>query len=181
MGHSLAHLTLATFAAFVSAAEPPSVPVQPEYLIKAKFIGTLAEYVSWPPNSSIENPARPLVLGVVGESPFGSYLDSLYFNKKIKGKEVRILYSLALKDLASCDILFICESETSLLPQILKNVSGRPILTISDSPDFVRRGVMINLVYENERVRFEVNRLALKGSSMDLSSHVLKLAKLILD
>lgn len=59
----------------------------------------------------------------------------------------------------------------------LAAVQGLPVLTISDTPQFVERGGMIGLVIEGERVRFEANLEPAQRGNLRLSSQLLKLAR----
>lgn len=152
-------------------------PVQPEYLVKAKVLRILAEYVVWPASKA----EGPIVLGVLGESSFGSHLDAQFAGRKLRGREIRIAYAVPFRDLARCDILFICRSESGALPTILMELAGKPVFTLADNPEAARKGVMTNLTFEGGRVRFEVNRRALKAVGLDLSSFALQQAVTILD
>src|ERR1700758_4217756 len=60
-------------------AEPPT----PEYQVKAVFLFNLAQFVDWP-SKAFADPAAPLIIGVLGEDPFGSYLD-----ETLRGETVR--------------------------------------------------------------------------------------------
>jgi hypothetical protein len=50
------------------------------------------------------------------------------------------------------------------------------ILTVSDAPDFVAQGGMIQFVIEGNRVRFQINLTAAQQAKLSLSSELLKLA-----
>src|SRR5262249_42923351 len=53
-----------------------------EYEIKAAFLYNFAKFVEWPAETFADANA-PLILGIVGEDPFGSRLDQM-----VKGKTV---------------------------------------------------------------------------------------------
>lgn len=148
-----------------------------EYQLKARYLSILPDYVTWPEGQG--RGKRPLVIGVIGDSLFEDYLNDLFAPGKPHSRSGRVVYLQNRQALETCDVLFICESESEWLYEILKRVKGRSILTIGDSPDFARRGVMINLVMERDRITLEVNLLAVRNSNLEISSHVLKNAKLI--
>jgi hypothetical protein len=62
----------------VAAAVGPGVLAQTaparEYQVKAVFLFNFAQFVHWPPQAFPEAQA-PLVIGVLGDDPFGSSLD----------------------------------------------------------------------------------------------------------
>ncbi len=58
-------------------------------------------------------------------------------------------------------------------------LKGLPILTIGDSPNFARRGGIINFILVDDKVRFEINVEAAKQANINISSRLLSLAKII--
>jgi len=56
-----------------------------EYLIKAGFIYNFANLVQWPSNSFAQ-PTSPIVIGILGEDPFGTILDRVLEGKKVNGR-----------------------------------------------------------------------------------------------
>ena len=161
--------------AATSLAAGPASRDQPEYQIKASFVMILAEYVSWPWTAG----GRSLVLGILGAAADAPLRDSSLFARGVKGRPLELRYFDNPKDCEGCDIVFICESEASRLPELLTRLRSRPILTIGDSPGLAQRGVMINLFREGPRVQFEINLAALRASGLDIRSNVLKLAKMV--
>ena len=55
---------------------------------------------------------------------------------------------------ATCRELFISSSETKQLTEILSNLGKLGVLTVSDMPEFVQQGGMVQFVMAEERVRF---------------------------
>jgi hypothetical protein len=76
-------------------------------------------------------------------------------------------------------MVFIGASEKSRLGEILGALNERSVLTVSDLDDFAERGGMIQLVLDEDRVRFEVNLTAATRASLALSSELLKVARAI--
>jgi len=148
-----------------------------EYQVKARYLSVLPEYIQWPSGSVKEG--RQLVIGVLGESPFDKYLDDIFTPGKPQSRKGRVLYLQSRQGIESCDVVFIPESESDRLYEVLRRIKGRPILTIGDSPDFARRGVMVNLVLDRDRISLEINLTSLRNSGLEVSAHILKNAKII--
>jgi len=79
----------------------------------------------------------------------------------------------------SCHVLFISQPDTETLKQALERVRGLPVLTVSESSDFLRLGGMINFVVEQDRVRFEINLEAAEQHHLKLSSKLLAVARVV--
>jgi hypothetical protein len=151
-----------------------------EYLIKAGFIYNFAKLVEWP-TTAFAQPDSPIVIGILGDDPFGATLDRIVADKKINGRSFavkRLKWSKDLKDLKDCNILFVSLSEKEHIDSVVDTVKWMPILTIGDAPGFARRGGIINFMLEDNKVRFEVNVEAAKHAVLNISSRLLALAKI---
>ncbi len=149
-----------------------------EYLIKAGFIYNFAKLVGWP-GGAFAQPDSPIVIGILGTDPFGGIIDRILADKKVDARRFvikRLKWGMEFKD---CDILFVGASETVHLEEVIHAVKGLPILTIGETPGFAKRGCIINLIVEDNKVRFEVNLDAAKQADLNVSSRLLALAKII--
>jgi hypothetical protein len=152
-----------------------------EYLIKAGFIYNFAKLVEWP-SAAFPQPDSPIVIGILGDDPFGATLDRIVTDKKINGRGFavkRLKWGKDLKDLKDCNILFISSSEKEHLDSVVDAMKWLPILTIGDAPGFARRGGIINFTLEDNKVRFEVNVEAAKHADLTISSRLLTLARIV--
>ncbi len=149
-----------------------------EYLIKAGYIYNFAKLVEWPA-SSFAQPDSPIVIGIVGNDPFGPIIDKVLEGKKVNGHPFLIKRLKAIADVKECHILFIGSSLGPHVAETIRMTRGTPVLTISEIPGFADRGGIINLTLEQNKVRFEVNVDAAKEADLNISSRLLVLAKVI--
>ena len=179
---SLIAITCLLFAmALRSRAEGVDSSDSSEYLIKAGFIYNFAKLVEWP-TSSFAQPDSPIVIGILGEDPFGATLDRIVADKKINGRGFavkRLKWSKDFKDLKDCNILFVSASEKEHIDSVVDAMKWLPILTIGDAPGFARRGGIMNFTLEDNKVRFEVNVEAAKHADLTISSRLLTLARIV--
>ena len=78
-------------------------------------------------------------------------------------------------------MLFIASSERHRLQTLLPEAHRRGILTISDMRDFARLGGMISLLVVDNRIIFDLNLSTANKASISFSSHLLKLARDIIN
>ena len=149
-----------------------------EYLIKAGFIYNFANLVQWPSNSFAQ-PTSPIVIGILGEDPFGTILDRVLEGKKVNGRAFLVKRLKSVLDLKECHIVFVSSSEMTHLVEAIHSVKGMPILTIGEIPGFAKRGGIINLILEDNKVHFEVNVEAAKEADLNISSRLLALARIV--
>jgi hypothetical protein len=148
-----------------------------EYLIKAGFVYNFAKLVVWPANAFAQ-PDSPIVIGILGADPFGTTIDHVVGDKKVEGRGFVVKRLKWGADFKNCSILFVSSSETAHLEEVIHMVKGLPILTIGETPGFAKRGGIINLTLEDNKVRFEVNVEAAKQANLNISSRLLALAKI---
>jgi hypothetical protein len=181
VGFLIAIICLLSAMALGSHAEGLDSSDSSEYLIKAGFIYNFAKLVEWP-TASFAQPDSPIVIGILGEDPFGATLDRIVADKKINGRGLavkRLKWSRDFKDLKDCNILFVSTSEKEHIESVIDAMKGLPILTIGDAPGFAKRGGVMNFVLEDNKVRFEVNVEAAKHADLTISSRLLTLAKIV--
>jgi|SRR5579862_8663311 len=147
-----------------------------EYQVKAAYLFNFLKFVEYPAES-FADPLAPMVIGVVGEDPFGSALPQVVIGKTVQGRDLVIRAYRAGEDLRAAHILFISASERKKLPMILSGLHGASVLTVADTPGFLEAGGMIQFLNENGRVRFAINADAAGQARLKLSSKLLSLAK----
>lgn len=158
----------------VRAQDQPS----PEYQLKAVFLFNFAQFVDWPA-TAFPTASTPLVVGILGDDPFGSYLDGLVVDEKIQGHPLIVRRFRRAADLEFCHVLFISASESGRLPEILAALKSRSTLTVGDSPEFNRNGGMIRFVSEAGKIRLRINVEVAKACGLTLSSKLLRPATIV--
>ena len=141
-----------------------------EYRIKAAFLVNFATFTEWP--AEVGN---TLNLCVYGPDPFGEDLDK-FQNKNIGGRSLLVTRVNSVDKLGNCQIVFITRPVIDNLLRVLDNLSGKPVLTVADSPGAMRQGVILNMGTRESKVTFEANLAAARGNGLNLSSKLLSLA-----
>lgn len=149
-----------------------------EYRIKAEYLERFTRFIEWPMDLNSADRA-PFTFCVVGENPFGTYLDDLVAEASVKDRRAKVEYPADLNGVESCQVLFISGSEEKNVAAILTRTENKPILTVGDTPGFAESGVLINLYRENSYVRFEINIEAVRRSGLRFNSRLLKLARIV--
>lgn len=158
---------------FPSHAEPQAQ----EYVVKAAYLYNFAKFVDWP-SQVFATANSPLTLCLVGENPFDGALNALA-GKSVRERRLMIRDLQHSNSADDCHMVFISASEQEKLDYALAEFAHKPVLTVSDIRGFADAGGMIGLVKMGQRVRFEVNIPALRQADLAVSSHLLKLARII--
>jgi hypothetical protein len=96
--------------------------------------------------------------------------------ESLGGKPVVIKRLPRAQDAPACHILFINSTEGRDLKDILAAIDDSSVLTVSDMPDFSKRGGMIQFVSQGDRIRFEINLDGAERSHLIFPSELLKVA-----
>jgi hypothetical protein len=145
-----------------------------EYQVKATYLYNFSQFVQWPPHSTPASNSFDIC--VLGQDPFGSALNTVLANETIAGKRAAVKRIPTPQDAVNCRVLFISSSESGRVKEILTTLGSASILTVSDLPQFVERGGMLQFLLMDDRVRFEVNLVAAERAGLSLSSELLKVA-----
>lgn len=152
-------------------AQTPSTANQ----VKAVFIYNFTQFVEWPPNS-FSNSTSPFVIGILGQDPFGSYLESVVEGENFGSHPIVVQHYNNIKEINNCHILFINTPDPSSAIKVGQN---RSILTVGDQNRFASSGGMIRFFIENNKIRLQINLKAAKAANLSLSSKLLRLADVI--
>lgn len=148
-----------------------------EYQVKAVFLFNFAQFVEWPRDAFRDGNA-PLVIGVLGQDPFGNYLDETVRGESANNRQLIVQRYRRVEDAKNCHVLFISRSESDRLDQIVAGLKYRKILTVSDGGGASGRGVIIRFVTEQNKIRLRINVEAAKAANLTISSKLLRLAAL---
>ena len=146
-----------------------------EYQIKAAFLFNFAKYVEWPPAAFAEA-ASPIVIGILGENPFGDDLARMIRDKTLNDHPLMIKEFHSPVEATNCHILFISTSEKARLAQVLEGLHGASVLTVGEMDRFTETGGMINFFAGGNKIRFQINVEAARSAGLKVSSKLLSLA-----
>jgi hypothetical protein len=155
------------------AIDPPN-----EYQVKGAFLFNFAKFISWPAEA-FAGPSSPVVIGVLGQDPFGAWLDEIVQGERVNGRDITIRRLGIRESARDCHILFISESERRRLAEILEELDGASVLTVADMSEFTSAGGVIRLTKEDFRIGLEVNLAAADRAKLRISSRLLSLARIV--
>jgi hypothetical protein len=161
---------MATLAIAASSAEASS-----EYAVKAAFLFKFGAFIDWAPDT-FESPSTPLVIGIVGDDPFGNTLDQIVANRTIAGRPVAITRDQKIDQIKGENILFISQSEKMQMNAIVAHLQGKKILTVAEFED---PNIIIHFVIEGNKVRFDINLAQANRVGIKISSKLLSVARTI--
>lgn len=155
-----------------------AIESQNELTLKVAFLYNFARFSEWPP-AAFDNDDAILVIGVLGNNPFGDMLHELE-GKTVRKQKIVVTQFNDATDAKQCHLLFISKSLEEGVSSVLDKVAGSPVLTVSDMDEFAGKGGMIQMFPDGGKIRFNVNLTSANKSSITIRSALLQLARKII-
>ena len=147
-----------------------------EALFKAAFIYNFAKFTNWPESALAEDSS--LILCTIGKLEAGFDLKRLS-GKIIKNRQVEIKSLSKNQSAKDCNMLYIAKSEKKRFKKIIKKIKGKSVLTVSDLPEFVKNGGIIQFYRKKGQTHLIINLDHAREAKLELSSRLLILAEVI--
>lgn len=149
-----------------------------EFQVKAAFLYNFVQFVEWP-SQAFDGGHSPIVIGVLGQDPFGEFLDQLVSGEVVNGRPLVVQRYRSVAEIQTCHVLFVSGSEGKWGQQIIESLNGRSVLTVCDWEGLMNQGAMVQFVTERNRVRLRINLDSVKAAGLTISSKLLRSAETI--
>ncbi|HEY4354386.1 MAG TPA: YfiR family protein [Acidobacteriaceae bacterium] len=140
--------------------------------VQAVYLYNFAKFVRWPNGKTDAS----FDICVAGPKLYLDVLGKVVADQRIDGRPIAVRAVVNPEDENGCDILFLDASLGGRGDVLLTATAGKPILTVSDSDGFLRRGGMVQFLLIENHVRFSVNLVPVEKNGIELSSELLKVA-----
>ncbi|HLX12988.1 MAG TPA: YfiR family protein [Bacteroidota bacterium] len=147
-----------------------------KYKLEAACLFNFLHFIDWPQNA-FAAPNSPFCIGVVGENPFDGILEQIVAGESIDGRTIEVRQITKVEDAKRCNIIFFPETQRDRCSAFLDALGGTTVITVSEFDQFTSLGGGINFYLENDKLRFEINVAAMQASQVQVSSKLLRLAR----
>ena len=153
-----------------------------EYSVKGLFLYNFTKFVTWP-EKSFSRAGAPLIIGVLGDDPFGETLNKTVDGKIVNGRPIQVRHfdgfdPRQAASIRKCHILFICSSENDDIGVILDAIKGSSVLTVSEYEGFPAKGGVILFFRKENRLALKINPEAAKKAGLQISSKLLQISEI---
>ena len=150
--------------------------VPPAARLKADYLRKMLSFVQWP-GGAVPAKSGAFRFCVEGDNMLGFALGQELRTTAIDDRRVEVSWVQKEQDLRDCQALFIGNSEEKRFAKILESVRGANVLTIGEADGFLNSGGVIQLSYEGNAVRFQINLAAARNAGLKMDARFLGLAK----
>jgi hypothetical protein len=163
--------------ALAPAARPARGDTALEQQVKSACIANFVQFIDWP-EFAFGKPDDPLIIGVMDAGALGDSLTAAVEGKTVKGRKLEIR-PVTPATAGKCQVLLTGNLDGPELDAALKAAGAAGVLTIGDAPRFTDAGGVIQFYLEDRKVRFEINLAAAQRAKLQVSSQLLKLARVV--
>jgi hypothetical protein len=111
---------------------------------KARWLLGFATYTEWKEEDFAAKDSA-FIFGILGSNPFAQNEIDFLRSKTIRKRKVEVRLFKAIDEVVACQVLYVSPSEKRNLGSILKQLSDRRVLTISDLKEFFLEGGLVRL------------------------------------
>ncbi len=176
-------LRLCAVVALVAAMTPSALAqadrTAAETQIKAAFLYKFSAFVEWPPKA-FARPDSPFTIGVIGADELAAELEQIVKGRTVLERAVVVRRMRRGEPVAGIQMLFIGQAEGARLGEILAIAKGQSVLTVTESEDALAHGSMINFVFVDDKVRFDVALPQAERGALKISARLLAVARKVL-
>lgn len=172
--------SLFAFGLLAGSALPSPYPIAQEHSVKASFIPRFISFIRWPaPLPGKADSDSTFLISILGDDPFHGDLMDAFRDAPPPGMEVKIKVVRSVDDLVGSKVVILPAESRQHVVAAARWAAEHGALTIGDGEGFGTRGVIINFFRQDDKVRFEINPKAAERSGLQVSSLLLKVARLV--
>jgi hypothetical protein len=148
-----------------------------EVRLKGAFLLNFARFTEWPSDALRSDSA--VTACVLGDRGVGDVLAGTVKGKSLAGHAITVNILAPDVPIPTCHLLYLSgvgEKRTSEIVSTLRDV---PVLTVSDSDAFTKRGGIIQIFVDSGKMKFRINARSAKRARLQLSSRLLALAEVV--
>ncbi|WP_197491431.1 YfiR family protein [Methylomonas methanica] len=150
-----------------------------QYTVLAALTLNFARFTQWPEQTFAES-GDSLNVCLVGDNVVQQSFESIN-GKNVGVRTIKIIYADRLRNLTQCHVLFISELAKNLLLQVFIDIKSHPVLTMGEDQEFLDSGGLVSMINKDGKIQLYVNLAAAKAARLNISSNLLRLAKIVGD
>jgi hypothetical protein len=147
--------------------------------IEASYLYKFGSYVTWP-EGTFATTDSPVTIGIVGDNLLADELATIVSSRLIDNRPVVVKRVERADQLAGLNIVFVANMDSLKVSEWIARVRSLPVLSVTNQADQPIVGSIINLVIDDNRIRFDVSLEAAERSRIKLSSSLMTVARKIL-
>lgn len=147
--------------------------------VKAAFLRNFTHYVTWPVDV-FTGEHSPWKICVLGNDPFGDILENTLKGRTEQGRSFEIHRADTVNELPRCQIVYVAYQDAAKRHAALTELKKSSILTVSDAPDFLREGGIIQFQV-GDRVEMSINLDQSRSAFLTIPTKMLEVSREVVE
>lgn len=153
---SRAIIVLAALVPLLAMA--PQQPRDPEKdttaILQASYLYNIAKLTEWKdPKMRTGN----FIIGIIGGGNLHQELIKKYSTKTVGNQQIQIVKLLGAPVDQKCHLLYVGQSALNLLPDIYKKLASEPTMIVTEYPDALEDGAVVNFLRIENSLKYELS------------------------
>ena len=145
--------------------------------LKAAYIWNFIDFINWP-DLGLDKLPSEIRICIDGSNDFVEFFRQLVGNRRV-GKLQHSVEVLQLKEARKCELIYVREAnKTTALKLVGAKSLDEDTVIVADTSSIYFPGAAIMFYQENKKLRFEVDLERINTLNVDISSELLKLARI---
>ncbi len=123
-------------------------------ILQANYLYNIAKLVEW---RDTDMRSGNFIIGVIGGSNLYQELIKQYSTRTIGKQPIEVRKLPRTADVERCHILFVANSELSLLPAIYKRLQDKPTMVVTEYAGALDDGAVVNFVKVDNLLKYELS------------------------
>jgi hypothetical protein len=156
-------MTNSVFAAEAYREEP----------VKAAFLYRFTGFVEWPAEAQS---ASTFTIAVLGSKGVAGELEKILLQQSIKNRPAQVRTITSARELKGAQMVYVGPEYRGDLRRLVREIGKTPVLIVTDHPDGLDNGSIVNFMLVDRRLRFEVSLTAADRAGLKIDSGMLAVA-----
>jgi len=148
-----------------------------EVTLKGAFLFNFARFTEWP--TDVLHADTAVSACVLGDRAVADAFAKTVKGKQLAGRAIAVTNIAANGVIPPCHLLYLSGVAEARIAQIVSTLRDTPVLTVSDSDTFTKRGGIVQIFVESGKMKFRINSRSAKRARLQLSSRLLALAEVV--
>ena len=141
--------------------------------LKGMYIYNFAKNVNWPDDHFNGS----FIIGVYGDQDLFNQLNKSYTDKLIGNQKIKVKFYNDLSKITDSHLFFVSEKKNGNINKVRKILPPSTLL-VSEGADLVSTGSIINFIYVQSSLKFQVNKTKAEENDLKIGQQLQKLAYL---
>ena len=142
--------------------------------MKAALLYRFINYVEWP-DAIFSSPSAPFTIGIAGDDLLAAELAEFAASRKVMNRPLAVRRRTPNETFKDVQLLYVARNDASQLAALGRTIPADALI-VTDWPNALRQGAVINFVVVEGQVRFEVSLDSAQRRNIKLSSRLLSVA-----